>query len=195
MWRDFTFPHEKRHRGKKNKFVPLDLGSIPTSTPSQPKAWGGSTPSTITSSTNAPQVTPKYIGPPLTHGPIPGTKLHLQNWIEEQVGKAASWCDAINGGTYKENQGPGYKHVVTPVVYQGVCVWWEQKGSVRGPNAKDYTCGWTEPSDKSGRTLLVGARTQGNIIAYTVGTQMVTGGTASHQGLTRLNLHVDIAGD
>ena len=191
MWWDFTKPNEQRNRGgKRNKFVPLDLNTI--TTPSKP-VWGGPLPSSMTTPIIQPALT-TYIGPPLTHGPIPGTELHLQHWIEDQVTKTASWCNAINGGGYPENQGPSYPHVVSPVVYQTVCAWWESKGSVNGPNRKSYLCGWTEPSEKGGRTLQVGAQSQGNIIAYVVGSQETRGGSTTHQGQTRLNLHVDIAG-
>jgi len=161
---------------KKVKYVPFDLG------PPQPKPsfqWGQQTVVVPTT----PVVTPtKYIGPPLTNGPIAGTKLHLQNWIEAQVNKLSSWCDAIQGGSFKENQGPSYPHVVSLETYNAVWTWWELKGSITGPNAKKYSCSGTEPSGKEGRTLQVGASQQGNILATT--------NNAPYQ--TRLNLHVDI---
>jgi hypothetical protein len=163
---------------KKNvKFVPFDLGPpLP-----KPSAWGQQTPSSILTTT-APVVTPaKYIGPPLTTGPIAGTKLHLQSWIDNQVGRLSCWC-GLSGAGFTDNKGPSYPHVVSLETYNAVWTWWEAKVSVKGPNGKSYSCSGTEPGDKGGRTLQVGASQQGNILATT--------NSAPYQ--TRMNLHIDI---
>jgi hypothetical protein len=161
---------------KKNKYVALPMG------PSTPKpAWGQQNPSSILVS-KGPVVTPTaYQGPPLTNGPIAGTTAHLQAWIDTQVGRLVSWCDVI-GGSFKDNQGPGYPHVVSAETYQAARTWWELKRTVDGPNGKRYSCDATDPSEKGGRVLLATANQQGNILAST--------GSPAFQ--TRLNLHVDI---
>lgn len=172
-----AFPPGKK---KKSKFVPLDLGAIPQP---KPAAIWAHKPAAIMVDTAPVAVKPGYIGPPLNHGPIAGTGLHLEAWIDMEVRRAAAWCNALAGGGYPENQGPSYPHVVTRLVYDEVRGWWEAKGTVSGPNGKVYSCSATDPSEKAGRTLQVGASVQGNILATT--------SKAPYQ--TRLNLHIDIA--
>jgi hypothetical protein len=162
---------------KKVKYVPFVLGPPPPKAP----VWGQQTPSSILTPTT-PVVTPaKYTGPPLTSGPIPGTELHLKSWIDIQVGRLKSWC-GLSGAGFTDNKGPSYPHVVSLETFNAVWTWWEEKGSVKGPNAKSYACSGTEPSDKGGRTLQVGASQQGNILAT----------TKAPDYAPRMNLHIDV---
>lgn len=174
-----TTPKKKQ---KPRKLTPEEMQEMFGPKKPQP-AWGQQTPTSILIPSGPVVTPPKYIGPPLTAGPIPGTATHLKAWIDIQVNRKVSWCDAIQGGGYKENQGPSYPHVVSSETYETVRTWWELKGTVKGPNGTSYTCASTDPSDKDGRTLQIGASTQGNILAT----------TSKIPPQTRLNLHIDIS--